>query len=54
MWTSASELRRRIDRGEVSCEEVSRAALERITALDPSIRAFVTVTEGMARSVTLG
>jgi aspartyl-tRNA(Asn)/glutamyl-tRNA(Gln) amidotransferase subunit A len=50
MWTSAYELRRRIDRGEVSCEEVARAALERVTALDPSIRAFVTVTEETALS----
>ena len=48
MWTSAHVLRRRIDRGEVSCEEVTRAALARIDALDPSIRAFVTVTEETA------
>src|SRR5436190_2067103 len=48
MWTPAHVLRRRIDRGEVSCEEVTRAALARIAALDPSIRAFVTVTEEIA------
>jgi aspartyl-tRNA(Asn)/glutamyl-tRNA(Gln) amidotransferase subunit A len=48
MWTSAFELRARIGRGEVSCEEVTREALARIGALDPSIRAFVTVTEGTA------
>ena len=47
-WTSAYELRARIGRGEVSCEEVTTAALERLGALDPSIRAFVTVTEETA------
>src|SRR3954447_7378334 len=50
MWTSAYELRRRIDRGEVSCEEVTRGALERIAALDPSVRAFVTITDDTALS----
>src|SRR5437667_4042757 len=48
MWTSAHELRARIRRGEVSCEEVAREARARIGALDPSIRAFVTVTEETA------
>ena len=33
MWSSAYELRRRIDRGEVSCEEATRGALERIATL---------------------
>jgi aspartyl-tRNA(Asn)/glutamyl-tRNA(Gln) amidotransferase subunit A len=45
MWTSAFELRGRIERGEVSCEAATWAALERIAALDSSVRAFVTVTE---------
>jgi aspartyl-tRNA(Asn)/glutamyl-tRNA(Gln) amidotransferase subunit A len=48
MWTSAFELRGRIEKGEVSCEEATRGALERIAALDRSIRAFVTVTEETA------
>src|SRR4051812_24372160 len=48
MWTRAHELRAQIDRGEVSCEEVTRAALARITALEPEVRAFVTVTEEAA------
>jgi aspartyl-tRNA(Asn)/glutamyl-tRNA(Gln) amidotransferase subunit A len=48
MWTPAHELRARIDRGEVSCEEVTREALARVTALDPQVRAFVTVTEDTA------
>src|SRR5215212_4527793 len=48
MWTSAVELRARIGRGDVSCEEVTREALGRIAALEPAIRAFVTVTEESA------
>jgi aspartyl-tRNA(Asn)/glutamyl-tRNA(Gln) amidotransferase subunit A len=48
MWSSAFELRRRVQRGEVSCEEVTRESLARIGALDPAIRAFVTVTEETA------
>src|SRR5436190_13989273 len=50
MWTSAVELRARIGRGEASCEEVTREALGRIAALEPAIRAFVTVTEETALS----
>jgi aspartyl-tRNA(Asn)/glutamyl-tRNA(Gln) amidotransferase subunit A len=45
MGISAYELRGRIARGEMSCEEATREALGRIGALDPSVRAFVTVTE---------
>src|SRR5207302_4584040 len=48
MWTSAHVLGRRIQRGEVSCEETTREALARIGALDPAVRAFVTVTEETA------
>jgi aspartyl-tRNA(Asn)/glutamyl-tRNA(Gln) amidotransferase subunit A len=48
MWTSAYELRARIRQGEVGCEEAVREALARIERLDPSIRAFVTVTEETA------
>src|SRR6476620_2250130 len=50
MWTSAYELRRQIERGEIGCEEATQAALERIHALDPAVRAFVTVTEDLART----
>ncbi len=50
MWSSAYDLRRRIQSGEVSCEEVTGEALARIGALDPSVRAFVTVTEETARA----
>src|SRR5438094_8435096 len=48
MWTPAHEVRAQIERGEASCEEIARAALARVSALDPEIRAFVTVTEETA------
>jgi len=40
---SAAEIRRRVAGREVSCEEVTRAHLERIEALDPAIDAFLLV-----------
>jgi aspartyl-tRNA(Asn)/glutamyl-tRNA(Gln) amidotransferase subunit A len=45
----AAELRRLIARGEVSCREVADAHLARIEALDPQLRAFITVTPEVAR-----
>ena len=41
---SACRLRELIDGGDISCREVAAAHLQRIDALDPEIRAFVTVT----------
>ena len=38
---SAAEIRRRVARREVSCEEVARAQLERIAAVEPSVDAFL-------------
>src|SRR5207248_1111296 len=42
-------LREMIGRGDVSCREVADAHLARIEALDPRIRAFVTITPEVAR-----
>jgi aspartyl-tRNA(Asn)/glutamyl-tRNA(Gln) amidotransferase subunit A len=45
LWElSAAELRDRIRSGEISCREVTEAHLARIAAVDPQVRAFVTVT----------
>ncbi|MEW6487758.1 MAG: Asp-tRNA(Asn)/Glu-tRNA(Gln) amidotransferase subunit GatA [Thermodesulfobacteriota bacterium] len=41
---TASELRRLLDAREVTSEEVTRAYLERIEAVDPQIGAYLTVT----------
>src|SRR5207253_981468 len=46
---SATRLRQMIGEGEASCREVVEAHLERIDALEPRIRAFVTVTPEAAR-----
>jgi aspartyl-tRNA(Asn)/glutamyl-tRNA(Gln) amidotransferase subunit A len=43
VWTSATELRRRMAAKEVSPVEVVRAYLDRIAALDDTLRAFITV-----------
>jgi aspartyl-tRNA(Asn)/glutamyl-tRNA(Gln) amidotransferase subunit A len=45
---SAARLREMIRRAEVSCREVAEAHLARIEALDPRLRAFVTVTREVA------
>ncbi|MBI3909548.1 MAG: Asp-tRNA(Asn)/Glu-tRNA(Gln) amidotransferase subunit GatA [Armatimonadetes bacterium] len=45
---SARELRERIDRGEVSCQEVAEAHLRRCEAVDPHVCAFVTLTPEVA------
>jgi aspartyl-tRNA(Asn)/glutamyl-tRNA(Gln) amidotransferase subunit A len=45
---SASALADRLSSGEVSSRDATRAALERIESLDPSIRAFITVTPELA------
>ena len=45
---SARELRTRIGRGEVSCREVAEAHLRRCEAIDPAVRAFVTLTPEVA------
>ncbi|HTE19347.1 MAG TPA: Asp-tRNA(Asn)/Glu-tRNA(Gln) amidotransferase subunit GatA [Armatimonadota bacterium] len=49
LWElTACKLRAAIDRGEASCRQVAQAHLDRIEALDPSVRAFVTVTPEVA------
>jgi aspartyl-tRNA(Asn)/glutamyl-tRNA(Gln) amidotransferase subunit A len=45
---TAHELRERIRAGEVTAREVTEATLRRIEALDPQVRAFVTVTADTA------
>src|SRR5690348_7892531 len=45
---SARELRDQIATGEIRSREATEAALARIAALDPRVRAFVTVTEETA------
>lgn len=45
---SAAQLRVCIDAGEASCREVAEAYLARIDAVDPQVRAFVTVTPDTA------
>jgi aspartyl-tRNA(Asn)/glutamyl-tRNA(Gln) amidotransferase subunit A len=45
---TAHELRQRISAGEVTAREVTEATLRRIEALDPRVRAFVTVTADTA------
>ena len=49
-FTSVSELRQRIDAGELSPVELTDACLERIATLDPEIGAFVLVLEEEARA----
>lgn len=46
---SAAEMRRRLDAGDITAEELLDAHLERIREIDPIIRAFVTVDEDGAR-----
>src|SRR5438132_991953 len=46
---AAARLREMIGRGEVSCREIVEAHLARIEALDPRLRAFLTVTADTAR-----
>ncbi len=41
---TAHELRDRVKRGDISAEEATRAALDRIEAVDGRLRAFLTVT----------
>ncbi len=41
--TTAAEIRRRVASREVSCEDVTRAHLERIAAVEPQVEAFLTV-----------
>jgi aspartyl-tRNA(Asn)/glutamyl-tRNA(Gln) amidotransferase subunit A len=44
LWElTAAELRGAIDRGETSCREVLEAHMSRIAAVDPRVRAFVTL-----------
>lgn len=47
-YLSAAELRRRFLRRELSPVEVTRAVLERIERLEPSLNAFVTLTPELA------
>ncbi len=44
----AHDLRGLLDRGEITSEELTRALLERIEALDPRINAYITVTADLA------
>ena len=49
LWElGAAELRGRIERREVSCREVAEAHVRRIEAVDPQVRAFITVTADSA------
>jgi aspartyl-tRNA(Asn)/glutamyl-tRNA(Gln) amidotransferase subunit A len=49
LWElSAWELREAVGRGDVSCREIAAAHLRRIEAVDPLVRAFVTVTPDAA------
>ena len=45
---SAVELRRRVAAREVSCEEVTRAHLDRIAAVEPVVDAFLTLLDARA------
>ncbi|GAB4259985.1 MAG: Asp-tRNA(Asn)/Glu-tRNA(Gln) amidotransferase subunit GatA [Deferrisomatales bacterium] len=45
---TAHELRGLLDRGEATSQEVTRAYLERIEAVDPKVGAFLTVTADLA------
>ena len=42
-WLTIHEARTLLDRGEVSSEELTRAMLDRITAIDGRLRAYITV-----------
>jgi len=42
---SAAELSRRLAAGELSAEEIAQALLERVRAVDPQVRAFLSVDE---------
>ncbi len=53
-YLSIAEARRLLDSGQVSSEELTRASLDRIRALDGEIRAFVTVTEELALRMARG
>jgi aspartyl-tRNA(Asn)/glutamyl-tRNA(Gln) amidotransferase subunit A len=45
LWElSAAELRGMIERGDVSCREVAESHLDRLAAVEPRVRAFITVT----------
>ncbi len=46
---TASEARRRLDQREFSAEELVDAHLERIDQLEPSVHAFITVMDAVAR-----
>jgi len=45
---SATELARCVARGEASAAEITKAALDRITAVDPLLNCFTTVTADRA------
>ena len=45
---TAAEIRRRVVAREVSCEEVTRAHLDRIAAVEPGIDAFLVVAPDRA------
>ncbi len=45
---SIGELRRLLDRREISSQEIARGYLERIKEVDPRVRAYVTVTDDLA------
>ena len=51
---SAREMRERLDSREISAEELTRAHLERIGAIDPEVRAFITVDEEGALKAARG
>ncbi|MFP4388706.1 MAG: amidase family protein, partial [Desulfococcaceae bacterium] len=42
------EARARLDGGEISAEELTRAYLDRIEAVDPKVKAYITVTADSA------
>jgi aspartyl-tRNA(Asn)/glutamyl-tRNA(Gln) amidotransferase subunit A len=46
---TASEARRRLDTREFSAEELAEAHLDRIAQLEPSVHAFITVMDAVAR-----
>jgi len=49
LWSlTATELRSVIDQGEASCSEVAQSCLDRITRIDPRVRAFLTPTPELA------
>ncbi len=49
-WESLVKLRDLLRRGEVSSEELTRHFLNRITELDPKVKAYITITEEEALS----